>query len=243
MEWKSMNQASLILGLIGILFGMTASISKGELVVIQIEGEITNSSPQVDEWLNTSFEVGDLITGEYIYNSSTVDSDLYPDDGTYIHSTPPYGIFLNINGFLFQSDLDNLDFTISIQNRGPGDRNFTDTFVLNSRYNSPVQYALGERPLGEIAWRLDDFSGTAIDSPELLPFPPVLEDWESIYGLSIQIGERGSNEISGRITSAQIIPEPATLLIMGLGGLALIRKSYSINSGCARDESIRFDMG
>lgn len=60
---------------------------QASLIIIQIAGEITDVTAQhVPETLTDNIHVGDIFTGTYTYNSSTMDSDADPQRGEYRHS-------------------------------------------------------------------------------------------------------------------------------------------------------------
>ena len=86
-----------------------------------------------------------------------------------------------------------------------------DGYLLRSYNNLPLS---NDTSVDEISWQLNDPSASVFSSDALPTTAPVLEDWQSIYGLRLH-GERGEYIIDATVTSA--IPEPATLLLFGWG--------------------------
>jgi hypothetical protein len=120
-------------------------------------------------------EVADTISGTYTYDSTIGDS--YPADtaiGEYSHSSAPYGIFLQIKGYEFKTDLNDVDFMIVIANdfdmMGPS----IDLYGIISYNNGPVTFNVA---LDGISWMLADDTATALSGDELTTSPLDLADW------------------------------------------------------------------
>ncbi len=92
-------------------------VSKAELVIIGITGEVTEVQDDFG-FLEGRVNIGDLITGVYIYDLSTLDSDPWEQEwrGVYEHYAPPAGITLSVGGFVFMTDPDNVKFIIEVRN-------------------------------------------------------------------------------------------------------------------------------
>ncbi len=72
-------------------------------------------------------------------------------------------------------------------------------------------------------WHLNDSTGTALSSDDLPTTAPVLSDWDD-NRLYISGGPRETKFwFDATVTSAEIIPEPGTLLLLLLGA-ALLKK-------------------
>jgi hypothetical protein len=176
-------------------------------------------------FLGGAIGVGDTIQGVYRYESTTPDTNPLPTVGDYRHTTPPFGITLQVGGLVFRTDPSNIDFLVEIANDHLGDPR--DNYLLrsyNNLFDVSVPTPSPELPVtNHISWQLDDPTATAISSTELPTTPPVLADWQSIFGLDI-LSENSLGEyflIRGRVTSAALVPEPSTWLLLctGLGGL------------------------
>ena len=93
-----------------------------------------------------------------------------------------------------------------------------DNYGFISKRNVPLANGV---VVDSIHWVLEDPAGTSLSTATLGTSPPVLDDW-SFNRLMIHGPDRGpSFGITAHVTSA--IPEPATILLLGLGGL-LLRK-------------------
>ena len=194
-----------------MLFG--ACPVRAALITIEIEAVVDSVEDQ-GNYLEGQINPGDTITGFYIYESTTPDSSPLVTLGRYEHSTPPHGIFLSVGGFDFETDPANVDFVLGIVNDGTsGD----DSYWLISYNNLPLPNGT---LVDQISWQLDDPTGNALSTTELPTTAPVLEDWQSIYGLHLE-GVKDTFHVVAEVTSA--IPETTTLFLLGIGGL-LLRK-------------------
>lgn len=151
-----------------------------ESITINITAEVAT----VDDMGNTlggAIEVGDIITGQYIYESTTLDTNLSATVGDYWHNTSPYGISLEVNGLFFATDPEDVQFLVEIVNDHYYQGGW-DNYLLRSYNNLPLP---GGIIVDHISWQLDDPTATALSSDALLIDPPILEDWQSIFGISI----------------------------------------------------------
>lgn len=149
------------------------------LITMQLTATISQVSDS-DGLLGGAIVVGDTITGTYTYDIDTVDSNTLETVGDYLHDSAPNGIFLESKGYEFATDPTDVDFVLELVNDhgGPG-----DNYLLRSQNNAPASLNVS---VDNISWQLDDASGAALDSVGLTTEPPVLADWTSIFGLTIQ---------------------------------------------------------
>ena len=202
-----------ILIIVFIVLNLCAVNLHAELVTIHITAEVK----YVDDpggLLEDKVTVGDAITGSYSYNSDTPDNNPMSSLGAYWHYSSTYGINLSVGGFVFQTDPDNVELLLGIDNGTYGH----DTYHIISYNNLPLSNGV---EVNHILWQLDDYSSAALSSDALPTTPPVLEDWESNY-LLMTFGYKGGSNIQARVTN--VIPEPATLLLLALGSLVLTRR-------------------
>jgi len=198
--------------LCGLLFWPAPA--EATLITIEIEA-VVDSVDDSFVYLEGKIKVGDIITGSYTYDFSTPDTNPLQKGGRYEHTIAPHGIFLSVGGFDFETNPGNVDFLIEIENDHPPD----DNYFLLSRNNLPLSNGA---PVDSISWLLNDPTGNALSSTGLPSTAPVLGDW-GFNRLSFGGGTRATGfVIEAHVTSA--IPEPATIVLLGLGGLLLGRR-------------------
>jgi hypothetical protein len=151
-----------------------------------------------DNLLNNTVVPGDIITGIYTYDSFAVDSNPLPEVGDYRYTTAPNGIRLSVNGLNFGTDPSNVDFLLEVTNNYEN----LDNYHLISYNNLFAVSATGMLVLNTIDWQLDDPTQTALSSAELPRNPPVLSDWQSIFGLNIMSWGDNHFLIRANVTSA-----------------------------------------
>jgi len=151
-----------------------------------------------DNLLNNTVAPGDIITGIYTYDSFAVDSNPLPEVGDYRYTTAPNGIRLSVNGLNFGTDPSNVDFLLEVTNNYEN----LDNYHLISYNNLFAVSATGMLVLNTIDWQLDDPTQAALSSAELPRNPPVLSDWQSIFGLNIMSWGDNHFLIRANVTSA-----------------------------------------
>ncbi len=211
----------LTMGVVGVcVLTLVAPLANAELITIQIEGVVDTVEDDGD-YLEDQIHVGDIITGYYVFDSDTPDQDWLwgeesPSIGRYHYFEAPYGVFLNVNGLVFETDLLNVNFLVGVSNDNPSG---ADVYWITSYNNDAL---LNGTTVDSIGWQLEDPTGTILSSDALLVEAPHLLDWEFNH-LRLD-GERGEYMIHGHILSA--VPEPCTLLFLGLGILSVVRRVH-----------------
>ena len=207
-----------------LVFVLDISDIQANIITINLSAEII-AVEDPDALLNGQLAGGDIITGSYTYNSDTPDTNPLTTVAGYEHFSPPYGITLYGGGFVFQTDPENVDFFVQIDNNHYGSE---DGYFLSSENNLPLHDGIY---VNGISWQLNDYSGTALSSVALPTTPPVLEDWTH-HSLNFNIlhitggipDGRDSFGIGAEVTSVALVPEPATILFFSFGCLMLRRK-------------------
>lgn len=208
-----MKRGTMLLIAAGVcLLAFQSQRADATLITISIEAEV-DYVEDLGNYLEGRINPGDIITGTYTYDSTTPDTNPSFEVGDYEHYSSPYGISLTVGGFLFATDPTNVSFLLEVVNDYPSG----DSYLVLSYNNLPLSNG---SVVDHISWQLDDPSGNALSSDLLPTLPPVLADWQSIVGLRLE-GER-AYIIDAHVTSA--VPEPVTILLLAVGGLALVRR-------------------
>jgi len=193
---------SLKLGLpltIALVAGLVWTAPSAKCAQIKIEiGASVSLVDDPDNLLNNTVHPGDIITGVYSYNSFAVDSNPLPEVGDYRYTTAPNGIRLNVNGLTFATDPADVDFLLEVVNNYQN----LDNYLLISYNNLFAVSASGEFVMNTIEWQLDDPTQTALSSAALPRTPPILSDWQSIFGLTIFSSGDNHFLIRANVTSA-----------------------------------------
>ena len=172
----------------------TAHCAQVRIVIIAT----VNLVDDPDNLLNNSVAPGDAITGLYTYDSFAVDSNPLPEVGDYRYTIAPNGIRLSVNGLTFATDPAHVDFLLEVVNNYEN----LDNYVLHSYNNLFAVSASGQFVFNIISWQLDDPTQAALASTALPRIPPVLSDWQSIVGLTIDSFGDNHFSIRANVTSA-----------------------------------------
>ncbi len=197
-----------------LMLVLVAPLANAELITINIEG-VVDTVEDEGNYLDGQINPGDIITGWYTYDTDTPDTNPSENVGDYEHSTSPYGVHLTVSGFTFMTDPTNVDFLLEVVNDYPTGDNYG--FISYNNLN------LSNGTLVDgIDWQLDDYSGMALSSTVIPTNAPVLEHWD--WNQLRLHGERGGYIIDSHVTFA--VPEPCTLLLLGTGLFAIVRRSH-----------------
>ena len=175
-----MKRITILNIILTMLFITVATSSFADPITIKITAEVAYVD-DIGNTLDGAIEVGDIIIGQYTYESMTLDTNPLPIVGDYQHDTSPYGISLEVNGLIFATDPEDVQFLVEIVNDHYYQGGW-DNYLLRSYNNLPLP---GGIIVEHISWQLDDPTATALSSDTLPTAPPVLEDWQSVFGLTI----------------------------------------------------------
>jgi len=193
-----------------------AGPAQGAIITIAIEGVVDYAYDPYG-FLGVDIEVGDSITGTYTYDTDTPDSSPIEGYAAYWYYDAPGSISLSVKGVEFKTDPANVDYRIAISD-GYQSR---DIYSVKTRNNLPLVSGI---PVEVVYWLLEDPGQTALSSDALLATAPALDDWP-FNQLVIHGPTRGESfGIMGHVTSVWVVPEPAAVLLLSLGGLLLRRQ-------------------
>jgi len=212
-EDNLMKKSIFASALLVCLFAFCASNAQAELIIINITAtvDIVND---FGNYLEGKIHVGDTITGSYTYESTTWDSNPSSTIGDYEHYSAPAGISLSVGGFNFKTDPAAVNFLVEITNDYPPN----DDYFLLSSNNLPLSNGT---LVESISWWLSDSTGAALLSDALLVTAPVLSRWQINQ---LDMGYSGAYLVRSQVTSAILIPEPCTMLLLSLGTILLIKR-------------------
>jgi len=175
----------LAVSLVAIIFSVIGTITSQQAVAASnspITIALTATVDEVSDYYNLLggvIQPGDTITGTYIYNAAASDSNSSSLVGDYWHTTAPYGVSLNVDGLVFETDPQNVSFLVELVNNYLG----RDNYLFHSYNNRPLSNGLR---VTHIAWQLDDPTQTALKSAALPKTAPKLSSWQSTYGLTLE---------------------------------------------------------
>jgi hypothetical protein len=192
-----------------LLCGFLPAVSYSQQITIGLTGKIIRADDPCN-FFGGQIQLNDTITGIYSYDTLCLDSNPDPAVGDYWHYTAPYGMSVNIGTFVFETNSNDVRFLVEIVNDQSG-----DSYLIRS-WNSICSNGV---LVDMIDWALGDYSSTALSSDALPTTAPNLANWDMDYGLTItgSVGPCLEYIIRADVTSVVLIPEPATIFILGLG--------------------------
>ncbi len=140
----------------------------------------------IEDWHNyigdDDLKKGDTLRGYYTYDPSVLDSDPSPHKGVYHHTTTPYGIVVYSEYLVFETDPNNVNFYVIIEDSSTSGGILHDAYDVRS-YGNREQFGLDVELIQVDLW---DETATALSSDALPTSAPDLNDWPykalSIYG-------------------------------------------------------------
>lgn len=205
----------------------------GYVVTVEVEGVVTEVRTHDGLELDSSVIVGSTImTGSCTYDSETPDQD-WPD---YIGWYWMDSFSMNIGNYLFIHNPaadEEPYFFISVGNSGfyydidSGYPAFYGPCFMDGQPTNLEDLDLWPPACGfgmHLAANIDSPTGDALPDEQTFPDLSVFDE-DNFFAV-------GSSSvpafvIDGEITSITVIPEPGTVFLLGLGGLALLRKRKS----------------
>ena len=188
-----------LLPFVALFTPMAASVQAGT-ITIQITGTVAEVDDQAG-LLGGAVAPSMPFTGFYTYDTLSLDTNADPTVGDYRSSVAPSGMKIHMGGFTFETDPAHLDLLLETVDRTG------DNYLLLSHNNLPASGL----PVQSIAWQLDDPSGQAITGDAMPLTAPVLSQWTSIFGLTIdgEMSPGGARYfIRGHVASAVVVATP-----------------------------------
>jgi hypothetical protein len=173
---------------VSLLFFALPSHGSGEnLIPFKFGGEV-GLVDDSDNLLGGAISVGDPVSGVFTYDLDTEDSEPSPYFGMYVHTAPPSGISMEIEGFVFQTDPNAVDFEVYVDDfiGHP-----TDILDLSSWTNTIPILEPGILDWSLLNISLSDLTHGALTG-DTLPAELDLDDWTFALGsVSLNAGENG----------------------------------------------------
>ena len=194
-----------------------ATISaNAEQITVQIEG-IFDDVSDVFGILPVTINLNDPFVGTYTYDTDQTPLTHIPDQSSYLYSTLPYGMRIEINGMIMETDPTDPDLLIQIAD----DKGSQDFYIVATRSVAPLSSGT---EVEDIKWQLDDPTMNALSSHDISSIPPILADWPNInltvfgskYNADTSITEYF--DLHGIVTSATVVqttvPEPLSIILL-----------------------------
>ena len=174
--------------------------SAASLIGIKISAKVYELSDQFN-LLEGAIQIDDIITGKYVFDATTPDSDNDSSIGTYRQTSPSCYMQIKGGGFVFKSDTSHLDYCLTMVN----DMFLPEYDVYEVRSIMNLELSNG-MIVNQIDWTLGDYNATALSSDSLPAGAPILEEWDS-YNVLLLRGSDPSNpdktfEIKAHVTEA-----------------------------------------
>jgi hypothetical protein len=211
--------------LIFVLFLLVAiCISANAVTIVRVEGVVTTVNENGDYSFDDSIQVGTTFTETY-YFSDLTDSSSDPAIGDY---AADYSI-VSIGDYIFTSSETGMSIGC-YANGGYSGNTVVESDGIVYVDSLPYEYNSINWLLHKSSFRLKSTSFIP-DSDE---FPSSFPDlatfdyykrWSLISSVDIPYGYTYEGiYLYGEITSIEVIPEPCSLVLLGLGSIALLRK-------------------
>lgn len=196
-------------------------VTSGPVEAMSLTFRFKGTVNQVAPELAGAFSVGQGIFGSYSFDSAETDSQSNePNVGLYAYDSFRF----RIGDYAGAAD-DPGGHGIGVFNDiGPPPSH--DIYRVQNNRGIP-QPILADPVAGyipvEVSFQLTDLTGTALDSDALPLIPPDLSDFGYVRGFRLSFVEPGNVgggpffAVLGKVISVSSIPEPATVVLMGLG--------------------------
>ena len=179
---------------------LTLSGQAKAALIAEFTGTVTSVSPS----LAAGFDIGESFVGFYQFDETTPDSDVIINEGTYL-AIDDYQVQFN-GGYAASAAAGEIRVSLP-----------PDAHRYRVRATSPSGPSVSGLSLTGMSLVLEDSSTTAF-SAVALPVSLDLGDFDTrVFGLIF-----GEEFVEVELTTFSIVPEPGALMLMALGGLALL---------------------
>jgi hypothetical protein len=221
----------------GLCLLFTSAGADAYLVSVDFTARVSSITDN-SGYLTGHIGVSDVFSGKYSYETETPDTNSLSEVGDYRHTSSPYGVSFDINGYGFRTNPHEVDFLLELGN----DRDTADyDFYLFHRYNNLFDLAVPPLPAfpeipprNTVSFYLRDSTGNVLTSTEIPLQAPVLENWPgpNYMNISSESGVYGGEffyyiraELLS-VTPSAPVPEPCTMLLFasGIAGLLGYRR-------------------
>lgn len=221
---------SVILVAVTVLVTSSVPPASATILTVEVAGVVDSVWTDGGLALDGSVNIGSIMTGSTTYDTETPDLSPIPENGKYALLS----ISMTIGNYTFMHDLTSSDPFFYVFTGDPG---YSVSTV--SRFDGTVYLDGTPYSYEDIDWSIRslDLMNLFTNSGEYIPtdalpdtssWPDlsifdVVREFEVAFHKSYSYGD-GDFVICGEITSLDVVPEPATVLLLGLGCLALLRK-------------------
>ena len=214
------------------VFLINTRTCSAEIVTLEVTGVVDSVSAWYGFALDGSVTVGSVMTGTCIY-----DTDATNLGGNINGVYTPISISMTIGNYVFTDYPTSSDsaffivYTVDpVYSIYSTDSVFDGTIMVNGSTKTYDEIDwFGKRSELINVWTSSSEYIPTSELPDSASFPDFSvfdrrREFDIGFSESGPYGERGGFSIEGELTSITAIPEPGTILLLGLGGLALLRK-------------------
>ncbi|OXU14511.1 PEP-CTERM sorting domain-containing protein [Sedimentisphaera salicampi] len=189
------------------LFALAFGVN-GEIINVEVKAEVSSLNDSNNFF--DAIQINDQLVLSYTFDCDSQDIDTNSNRGTYVIDNADMSV--SLGGYSFS---DELLYTIVVED---------DVFDSYSAvgYSSIAHNTVGKLDFGMEFYLLDE-TGNAFDNTNLpQTFNPVGYWTDAV--IKIEGTPRGEFEIVAQVSNIQSVPEPCTIVVLGLGAIGMLRK-------------------
>ena len=222
---KQITGTFLFLG----IFLVFAASGVAEIVTIEVTGVVNGVGGSGGVTSDGSVVIGTVMNGSYTFDTDA--PDLGAGDGYGLYEI--VSISMSVGNYTFTNDPAGIYAPPKIRLNSVGEKTYSVTSFSTS-FDGIIYVDGLTKTYDDLSWERTDLclASLVTSSPDFLPtdaLPSSMPDisvFDIWKGFDVYFATEGGGHfgIHGELTS---IPEPATILLLGLGGLALLRNRKS----------------